>query len=466
MAAEKRGGCMGTLLYSLIVFGATLSFALCLFLGGMFLMCHQVKAENPAAYRTFAREVFGIGPTSSFSKTYELTEEEKNAANSAGLKPEVVADASVASAWASEQGWKVGRDILLALSGGESTNCENCGSVDACNEYMNHPRLDGLAQCAALKELLQEWKEDDIRSSNPIAAKYIYEDYSGVLGSKGGGALGCLQFLAGTAGPHREKVGRPFDLWDMPTAMKTAAAELERLGWSDDLSHLGKIKVLLKWNQDQSFAEQLVSSAQQYARYLGVQRGLVKIFGSESGDVRTKILAFLGLIPDPEMTQDEAEAIVSLDAKGLIQSGDWQIPVKDPIFSSDSKDHANRCAIQYAWDFSVPYGTSIFPAKEGKVVVASCGNESGYGCWVEIDHGEGLHSRYAHMINGSFRIEVGQEVAKDTVLGQVGWTGVTSFGPHVHFEILKNGDRVEPAMFFGKSPQDMGINYQKLANAK
>ncbi len=98
---------------------------------------------------------------------------------------------------------------------------------------------------------------------------------------------------------------------------------------------------------------------------------------------------------------------------------------------------------------------------EGDRVVASAagtvtrvGNEgsASYGRWVEIDHGGGYRTRYAHL--SSQAVRVGQRVAAGQALGTVGSTGGSS-GPHLHFELIRNGAAVRPvfhgaaALFWG-----------------
>lgn len=120
----------------------------------------------------------------------------------------------------------------------------------------------------------------------------------------------------------------------------------------------------------------------------------------------------------------------------------WYLPVKSRTLSSNEHDHLRRGSIN-AWDISVPYGSPVYAMAKGVVTIVSCGNEGGYGCWVRIDHGEVngelIKTSYAHMISGSHMVSVGQRVDENTQLGRIGWTGFTSFGPHVHFVIHKNG---------------------------
>jgi murein DD-endopeptidase MepM/ murein hydrolase activator NlpD len=77
-------------------------------------------------------------------------------------------------------------------------------------------------------------------------------------------------------------------------------------------------------------------------------------------------------------------------------------------------------------------------------VVVESGNVSGYGLMVEIQHGNGLITRYAHAIE--LTVEVGEIVSKGQQVAVMGSTG-RSTGPHVHYEVLKNGRQVDPAYY-------------------
>ncbi|MFO1255140.1 MAG: peptidoglycan DD-metalloendopeptidase family protein [Sphingomonadaceae bacterium] len=93
-------------------------------------------------------------------------------------------------------------------------------------------------------------------------------------------------------------------------------------------------------------------------------------------------------------------------------------------------------------DFKGPYGAPIFAAARG--VVSFVGQRSGYGNCVEIDHGNGLITRYAHM--SGFRTQLGKQVVPGEQIGMIGSTG-RSTGPHLHFEV-RIGDRpVNPRPF-------------------
>ena len=98
-------------------------------------------------------------------------------------------------------------------------------------------------------------------------------------------------------------------------------------------------------------------------------------------------------------------------------------------------------------DFKGPTGAPIYSAARGRV--AFVGRHAGYGNLVEIDHGNGLRTRYAHM--SAFRARAGQAVKAGQVIGAVGSTG-RSTGPHLHFEVRHNGQPVNPRPFLEVAP--------------
>jgi murein DD-endopeptidase MepM/ murein hydrolase activator NlpD len=98
-------------------------------------------------------------------------------------------------------------------------------------------------------------------------------------------------------------------------------------------------------------------------------------------------------------------------------------------------------------DFRGPYGAPIYAAAKG--VVSFAGYRSGYGNCVEIDHGNGLLTRYAHM--SVLRASVGQVVSPGQSIGAIGNSG-RSTGPHLHFEVRVNDRPVNPRPFLEATP--------------
>tara|TARA_Y100001934_G_scaffold80850_1_gene100339 strand:+ start:415 stop:1866 length:1452 start_codon:yes stop_codon:yes gene_type:complete len=90
-------------------------------------------------------------------------------------------------------------------------------------------------------------------------------------------------------------------------------------------------------------------------------------------------------------------------------------------------------------DYAASHGTPVFATAIGTVTHA--GNQGGYGLLVEIEHANGYRTRYAHL--SKVLVKRGQRVAQQQTVGRVGSTG-RSTGPHLHYEILKNGRQINP----------------------
>jgi hypothetical protein len=93
-------------------------------------------------------------------------------------------------------------------------------------------------------------------------------------------------------------------------------------------------------------------------------------------------------------------------------------------------------------DVVAPYGTSIIAPAAGRVT--RVGWESGYGLTVEIQHGYGVTTRYAHMSRTA--VAVGQSVRRADRLGYVGSTGLST-GPHLHYEVIVDGRPMDPLRY-------------------
>lgn len=101
-----------------------------------------------------------------------------------------------------------------------------------------------------------------------------------------------------------------------------------------------------------------------------------------------------------------------------------------------------RPALHTGVDLHEGFGVDIHATAAGRVIFA--GTAGGYGNMVEVDHGSGLTTRYAHM--GQIGVVEGQPVTRGSVLGLVGATGRAT-GPHLHYEVRVDGDPVDPTPF-------------------
>lgn len=93
-------------------------------------------------------------------------------------------------------------------------------------------------------------------------------------------------------------------------------------------------------------------------------------------------------------------------------------------------------------DIMAPEGSAVVAASPG--VVESVTYGGGWGRHVIVDHGNGIKTLYAHMIEGSQTVAAGQQVSAGEMLGSVGNTGYSTF-PHLHFEVYVFDARVDPA---------------------
>lgn len=145
-----------------------------------------------------------------------------------------------------------------------------------------------------------------------------------------------------------------------------------------------------------------------------------------------------------------AEADAAFGRLDTLRKVVGKLPVAPPLpgavmtsnFGSRSDPFLGSAAFHAGVDFRSPTGTDVHATAPGRIVTA--GRNGGYGNMVEIDHGKGLTTRYAHL--SKIAVEVGQTVARGTVVGEVGSTG-RSTGPHLHYETRVNGTAVNPTAY-------------------
>lgn len=131
------------------------------------------------------------------------------------------------------------------------------------------------------------------------------------------------------------------------------------------------------------------------------------------------------------------------------------IPAIQPVSNED----LTRMASGYGWrtdpflktrkmhrgmDFTAPRGTPIYATGDGKVTRAD-NNSTGFGKHIRIDHGYGYMTLYAHL--SKYNVKKRQKVKRGDLIGFVGSTG-RSEAPHLHYEIWKDGDRINPINFY------------------
>lgn len=127
------------------------------------------------------------------------------------------------------------------------------------------------------------------------------------------------------------------------------------------------------------------------------------------------------------------------------------VPLRKPLdaefettsgFGYRTDPFLGRPALHTGVDLREDYGTPVRATAAGAVTFA--GPDGGYGKMVEIDHGDGMITRYAHL--ATISVSPGQKVAAGGLVGRVGSSG-RSTGPHLHYEVRVDGEPVDPARF-------------------
>ncbi len=166
----------------------------------------------------------------------------------------------------------------------------------------------------------------------------------------------------------------------------------------------------------------------------------------ESGETMDSIARLYGVDPGSIITVNRestgsllqrGERVIIPGASNIPETVRLEWPVTGGRISSrfgwrDGKFH-------HGIDLAVPLGHPVYAAAGG--VVASSGYQGSYGLMVELDHGSGWQTRYAHA--GKICVSAGQQVAGGQLLGEVGLTGNTT-GAHLHFEVVHLGSRIDP----------------------
>ena len=98
----------------------------------------------------------------------------------------------------------------------------------------------------------------------------------------------------------------------------------------------------------------------------------------------------------------------------------------------------------FGMDFTAPRGTPVYATGDG-IVKRADNRSSGYGKHIRIDHGYGYVSLYAHLYK--YNVRVNQRVKRGDLIGFVGSTG-RSEAPHLHYEVFKDGERINPINFY------------------
>jgi murein DD-endopeptidase MepM/ murein hydrolase activator NlpD len=224
-----------------------------------------------------------------------------------------------------------------------------------------------------------------------------------------------------------------------PVARKLSSLATGAAGMADlEGRQLATIAILT------SRAEARADEAETAIRRMGLNPGLML---ARSGDRRAQggpLLAAAG--GDPQLKALAAKLARMSALKDALATVPHNAPASLASVSSGfgyrSDPFTGEEALHAGLDFAGPMGAPIYAAANGTVTFA--GVKNGYGNCLEISHGNGVVTRYAHM--SGFRARAGQSVAAGDVIGAIGNSG-RSTGPHLHFEVRINDQAVNPRRF-------------------
>lgn len=152
------------------------------------------------------------------------------------------------------------------------------------------------------------------------------------------------------------------------------------------------------------------------------------------------------------MKEAQLQALDSLMSgqRALPKSYLAHMPVRTGYMSSNygyrTDPFTGHAAFHGGIDFAGAEGTHVYAVAPG--IVTWAGPRTGYGNLVEISHGDGVSTRYAHA--SSVTVKVGDLVSKDQLVAYMGSTG-RSTGPHLHYEVLREGKQVDPATYIAQA---------------
>lgn len=143
-----------------------------------------------------------------------------------------------------------------------------------------------------------------------------------------------------------------------------------------------------------------------------------------------------------KLAEDREEFLASIPAIQPVNNEDLTRMASGYGWRNDPFTKARK--MHWGMDFTAPRGTPVYASGDG-VVIRADNAASGFGKHIRIDHGYGYVSLYAHL--SKYNVRKGKKVKRGDLIGFVGSTG-RSQAPHLHYEIRKNGDKINPINFY------------------
>jgi len=201
--------------------------------------------------------------------------------------------------------------------------------------------------------------------------------------------------------------------------------------------------------QQQDYQDYQDMIAQEYKDFVNDEKDWIKYTTGKDVEVEVVLDEENTSTDKPEYVVEVKEDIVA--KKNAIKEEDivsYIFPLKDNFRVSSKFGYRihpvkNIKKFHYGIDLACPKGTIIYAVTDGKVARSNFAN--GYGNYIIINHSNGVTTAYAHL--NTRNVKNGDYVKKGDVIGYVGSTG-RSTGPHLHFEVIKNSKKVNPAIVF------------------
>ena len=225
---------------------------------------------------------------------------------------------------------------------------------------------------------------------------------------------------------------------------------IEEVKKSKETIEAKKAEIIVNKEQNERAAKQLAEREKTLEKK---QEASDQLLEEINGDVESKKRAVIAAEKAEEQLQDEIRRSLAASQGNstVVDTGNFRWPLDSRFNNITSKFGYRTHPVTGVYKLhsgvdiasSGISGSSIYAAKGGTVMKA--GYNRGYGNYVVIDHGDGYATLYGHA--SSLCVSAGQVVSKGDVLGYVGSTGYST-GPHLHFEIMLNGEYQNPLGYY------------------
>lgn len=297
-----------------------------------------------------------------------------------------------------------------------------------------------------LGSLIDRAENSGLMDKKSPAPAYAPEDAAGKQASHSGGVRAIESLLTGTG---RTPASNDSAISTDARGQETVADRADRV--------FSKVTQSLKHieQEQKSRVEQLTDDADETADAI---QGILTRVGikmpAHDAKSRADDSAVGGPFVEPESEDEFDASLVRLDGAlnrlETVRSTAESLPFANPAlgkeitspFGNRVDPFLGRLALHSGIDFRFAPGDKIRPTAPGKVTAA--GWTGGYGNMVEVDHGNGISTRYGHM--SQILVKVGDTVGTNDVVGLAGSTG-RSTGTHLHYEIRQDGRPVDPMYF-------------------